>query len=86
MTDKTVKPGGDTALAVRGVYQFFMMMEKDKLLEAFLKECDEKELKLLAGAKLFEVGERHFGGLIRMSVAGPGDCPACPKPPLGRSR
>jgi hypothetical protein len=87
MNDQTVKPaGGDVALTVRGVYEFFMMMEKGKLLEAFLKECNEKELKLIAGADLFEAGERHFGRLIRISVAGPGDCPACPKPPLGRTR
>jgi hypothetical protein len=85
MTDTTVNPaGGDTALSVRGVYQLFMMMDKNGLLEAFLKECDERALKLIAGPDLFEAGARHFRGLVRIAVAGPGDCPACPRPPLNR--
>jgi hypothetical protein len=85
MTDTTVNPaGGDTALSVRGVYQFFMMLEKGSLLESFLKECDARDLKLIANADLFEAGARHFRGLVRISAAGPGDCPACPKPPLNR--
>jgi hypothetical protein len=85
MTDTTVNPaGGDTALSVRGVYQYFMMLQQGNLLEPFLKECDERNLKLIAGPDLFETGARHFRGLVRIAVAGPADCPACPKPPLNR--
>jgi hypothetical protein len=65
-------------LPVRGVYQFFEMLDGAGALEAFLAECDEKKLTFGVSDVLFAVGERHFKR-SSIETAGP-PCPACPGP------
>jgi hypothetical protein len=75
-----------TALPVRGVYLYFRALERTtapdgrNALEAFLSECDKRQLKLLVSGDLYQLGHDHFSGLVRIQAAGP-DCPACPNPP-----
>ena len=70
-------------LPVRGIYLYFETLSRANALEAFLAECDRKQLTLGVNETLYRVGESHFNNLkkdVGLEAVGP-DCPACPRPP-----
>jgi len=72
------KEGGARTLSVRGVYLYFKALEDAGTVEAFLADCDAKNLTLGVSDTLYALGHDHFGRIQTESV-GP-ECPACPSP------
>lgn len=73
---------------VRAIYEFFKHLEGQETqdgrteLNAFLAECDEKNLSLVVGKELFDVGHEHYNRMVHPEAVGP-DCPLCPSPARG---